>query len=91
MRNLGLIVAATALAAALASCNKPSTAPPATPSVGPTTPPSAMSEADKQKALAALDAFEQSIGGTLDERIARKTAAWRQANGYPPLPPTKQA
>ncbi|MGE5063908.1 MAG: penicillin-binding protein 2 [Myxococcales bacterium] len=46
---------------------------------------------DKQKALAALDAFEQSIGGTLDERIARKTAAWRQANGYPPLPPTKQA
>jgi len=46
---------------------------------------------DKQKALAALDTFEQSIGGTLDERIARKTAAWRQANGYPPLPPTKQA
>jgi len=46
---------------------------------------------DKQKALAALDAFEQSIGGTLDERIARKTAAWRQANGFPPLPANKQA
>ena len=35
-------------------------------------------------------AFEQSIGGTLDERIARKTAAWRAANGLPPLP-AKQA
>jgi penicillin-binding protein 2 len=46
---------------------------------------------DKPRAMAALDAFEQSIGGTLDERIARKTAAWRQANGFPPLPPTKQA
>ena len=45
---------------------------------------------DKQKALVALDTFEQSIGGTLDERIARKTAAWRQANGFPPLP-AKQA
>jgi penicillin-binding protein 2 len=46
---------------------------------------------DKQKALAALDTFEQSIGGTLDQRIARKTAAWRQANGFPPLPPSKLA
>jgi len=46
---------------------------------------------DKQKALEALNAFEQSIGGPLDERIARKTAAWRQANGLPPLPPNKQA
>jgi penicillin-binding protein 2 len=46
---------------------------------------------DKQKALAALDSFEQSIGGTLEERIARKTAAWRQANGFPPLPPAKLA
>ena len=36
---------------------------------------------DRQKALAALQAFEQSLGGTLEERIARKTAAWRQANG----------
>ena len=44
---------------------------------------------DKQKALAALDVFEQSIGGTLEERVARKTAAWRSANGLPPLPPKK--
>ena len=45
---------------------------------------------DRQKALASLQAFEESIGGTPEERIARKTAAWRQANGLPPLPP-KQA
>ena len=45
---------------------------------------------DKQKAIASLQAFEQSLGGTLEERIARKTAAWRSANGLPPLPP-KQA
>jgi penicillin-binding protein 2 len=42
---------------------------------------------DRQKAIAALHAFEQSIGGTLEERSARKTAAWRSANGLPPLPP----
>jgi len=40
---------------------------------------------DKPKALAALQSFEQSIGGTLEERAARKTAAWRTANGLPPL------
>ena len=45
---------------------------------------------DKQKAIAALQAFEQGLGGTLDERVARKTAAWRQANGLPPLQ-TKRA
>jgi penicillin-binding protein 2 len=45
---------------------------------------------DRQKALASLQAFEESIGGTPDERLARKTAAWRAANGLPPLPP-KQA
>lgn len=45
---------------------------------------------DKQMALQNLAAFEQSLGGTLDERLARKTAAWRQANGLPPLP-AKQA
>jgi penicillin-binding protein 2 len=44
---------------------------------------------DKQKALAALDEFEQSIGGTLAERIARKTAAWRSANGLPPATTAK--
>jgi penicillin-binding protein 2 len=40
---------------------------------------------DKQKAIAALETFEQSIGGTLIEREARKTAAWRSANGLPPI------
>src|SRR5438270_3692912 len=40
---------------------------------------------DRQKALTALQTFEQSIGGTPDERLARKTAAWRSANGLPPL------
>jgi penicillin-binding protein 2 len=44
---------------------------------------------DKQKALAALDVFEQSIGGTVDERVARKTAAWRAANGLPPIATSK--
>jgi penicillin-binding protein 2 len=44
---------------------------------------------DKQKAIAALHSFEESIGGTLAEREARKTAAWRQANGLPPLPEKK--
>jgi penicillin-binding protein 2 len=40
---------------------------------------------DKQKAIQALNVFEQSIGGTLAERAARKTASWRTANGLPPL------
>jgi penicillin-binding protein 2 len=40
---------------------------------------------DKPKAMAALQAFEESIGGTLEERLARKTASWRSANGLPPL------
>ena len=44
---------------------------------------------DKQKAMAALQSFEQSIGGPLEQRIARKTAAWRAANGLSPLPPTQ--
>ena len=42
---------------------------------------------DRPKAVAALHNFEQSIGGPLEERNARKTAAWRAANGLPPLPP----
>ena len=42
---------------------------------------------DRQKAIAALQSYEQGIGGTLEERVARKTAAWRAANGLPPLPP----
>jgi penicillin-binding protein 2 len=40
---------------------------------------------DRQKAIASLQAFEESLGGTLEERLARKTAAWRLANGLPPL------
>jgi penicillin-binding protein 2 len=42
---------------------------------------------DRNKALEALAAFEKTIGGSPDERLARKTAAWRAANGLPPLPP----
>ena len=42
---------------------------------------------DRQKALAGLQAFEQSIGGTLEERLARKNAAWRSANRLSSLPP----
>ena len=38
---------------------------------------------DKPKALAALDAFEGSLGGNLDQRIAQRTASWRSANGLP--------
>lgn len=41
---------------------------------------------DRPKAIAALRTFEESIGGTLAERSARKTAAWRTANGLPPIP-----
>lgn len=56
MRHLGLTLAAIALAAALAGCNKSAT-PPAVdqsaPSAGPAAP---MSDADKAKALAALPA-----------------------------------
>ena len=44
---------------------------------------------DKQKAIAALQSFEQNIGGPLEERIARKAASWRAANGLPPLPSTQ--
>ena len=39
---------------------------------------------DKPKAIAALQTFEQALGGTLEERLARKTGAWRSANGLPP-------
>jgi len=38
---------------------------------------------------AAVGEVRDGRGGTLDERIARKTAAWRSANGLPPLPPAK--
>lgn len=56
MRHLGLTLAAAAVAAAtLAGCNKTSTAPPAE-QAAPSTLPSAMTDAEKQKALAALPA-----------------------------------
>ena len=42
---------------------------------------------DRRKAIAALQAYEQGIGGTLEERAQRKAATWRSANGLPPLPP----
>jgi penicillin-binding protein 2 len=41
---------------------------------------------DRKKAIDALHTFEASIGGTLEQRAERKTAAWRSANGLPPLP-----
>jgi penicillin-binding protein 2 len=44
---------------------------------------------DHQKAITALQAFEQSIGGTADERLVRKTTAWRSANGLPPVAQTR--
>ena len=44
---------------------------------------------DRQKALTALAGFEESLGGTLKERVARKNAAWRSANGLPPLPTSR--
>jgi penicillin-binding protein 2 len=44
---------------------------------------------DKQKAMEALQTFEQSIGGSLEERLQRKVATWRATNGLPPLPPPR--
>jgi cytochrome c len=56
MRHLGLTLAAAFVAAAaLAGCNKPSTAP-ASGQAAPSTPPSAMTDAEKQAALAKLPA-----------------------------------
>ena len=43
---------------------------------------------DKQKALASLQAYEESIGGPPAVREVRKTAAWRASRGLPPLPET---
>jgi penicillin-binding protein 2 len=44
---------------------------------------------DKPKAIASLQAFEQGLGGTPAERLARKTAAWRSANGLSPAATSK--
>ncbi|MEQ7872888.1 penicillin-binding protein 2 [Sphingomonas sp. ASV193] len=46
---------------------------------------------DRPKAMAALAAFEQSLGGTLEQRTAAKVAKWRSANGLPPLAPDRTA
>jgi penicillin-binding protein 2 len=40
---------------------------------------------DRPKALAALQAFEQGLGGNLKQREAARIAAWRSANGLPPI------
>jgi cytochrome c len=57
MRHLGLTLAAAAIAAAtLSGCNKPSTSSQPGPAAGTATPAPGMSDADKQKALAALPA-----------------------------------
>src|SRR5258705_705941 len=40
---------------------------------------------DKQKALTALNVFEQSIGGTFEESATRQTPAWRSPHSLPPL------
>jgi len=57
MRRLGLTLAAPALAAAaLAGCNKSATPPPAEQAAAPAPAPAQMSDAEKQKALAALPA-----------------------------------
>jgi hypothetical protein len=39
--------------------------------------------------MEALQTFEQSIGGSLEERLQRKVATWRATNGLPPLPPPR--
>ncbi len=54
MRYLGLTLAAVTLSVTLSACNKTSSNAPADQSAS--TPPAAMSDADKQKALAALPA-----------------------------------
>jgi len=56
MRHLGLTLAAAALAAALAGCNKSATSPPAESSASSIAAPAQMSGADRQAALATLPA-----------------------------------
>ncbi len=40
---------------------------------------------DRPKAIAALRAFEDGLGGNLQQREAVRIATWRSANGLPPL------
>lgn len=56
MRPLGFTLAAVALAATLSACTKTPTSPQANPSAASPAPAAPMSDADKQKALAALPA-----------------------------------
>lgn len=42
---------------------------------------------DKDKAMVALAALEEKWGGTIEERMARRSAAWRQANTAPATAP----
>lgn len=44
---------------------------------------------DQQKAMATLEALESGWGGTIKQRMDRKSLAWAQANGLapPPTPP----
>lgn len=43
---------------------------------------------DQQKAMATLEALESGWGGTIKQRMDRKSLAWAQANGLaPPSPP----
>jgi penicillin-binding protein 2 len=41
---------------------------------------------DRQKALASLQAYEESIGGPPTVREAHRSAAWRADQGLPPVP-----
>lgn len=42
---------------------------------------------DQQKAMATLEALESGWGGTIKQRMDRKSLAWAQANGLAPPPP----
>jgi penicillin-binding protein 2 len=42
---------------------------------------------DQQKAMATLEALESGWGGTIKQRMDRKSLVWAQANGLAPPPP----
>jgi penicillin-binding protein 2 len=44
---------------------------------------------DPEAAMKTLEALEASWGGTIKQRMDRKAAAWAQANGLAPPPPTE--
>ena len=83
MRHLGLTLAAVAMTAALAGCNKSQPAASGGPSPA-TTAPSAMSDADKAKALAALPAPYNTADLTNGEsKFALCSACHTLAEGGP--------